>query len=344
MRIARTVTIAAAGLALITTLAACGGGVDGSAQAAANSIQAAISANQGAEGSRDNGGADESTESSESDVATSEADASTEAAAAPITRTIGKTGWYDGFAITVDDVTAEQGFGDGVDVTVNFSYQNLGIEDDTPPDADVQVDGQSQEGFFDSPGIPGGGKAKGTAVLTVSPEKASDSITFDEAIDKVALVYGDAGDNQTTIPLAESGEVDSVEPKVLTATGTMSQGQINVELVSGTLAPSYESGEKGDALLNLRIKLTCAAGCQAQGYNTGLDEFSITGPDGSSVLADSRSDYCCDALYPETVSDSERNVLTFVVAAPGTGAYKLTYSNSYLTSTGVAPGTIDFTA
>ena len=111
-------------------------------------------------------------------------------------------------------------------------------------------------------------------------------------------------------------QVDSVEPKVLTAAGTLTQGQINVEVVSGTLAPSYESGEKGDALLNLRIKLTCAAGCQAQGYNTGVEEFSITGPDGTSVLADSRSDYCCDALYPETVSDSERNVLTFVVAAP----------------------------
>lgn len=341
MRIARTVTFAAAGLTLIAALAACGGGVEGSAQAAANSIQAAISANQGTEGVRDNGGTEESSEPA---ADTSEADVSTDAAAAPITRTIGKTGWYDGFAITVDEVTAEQGFGDGVDITVSFSYQNLGTENDSPPNADVQVDGQSQDGFFDSPGIPGGGQAKGTAVFSVSPEKASETITFDEAIDKVTLVYGDAADNQTSIPLAESGQVDSVEPTVLTATGSLSQGQINVEVVSGTLTPSYESGEKGDALLNLRIKLTCAAGCQAQGYNTGVEEFSITGPDGTSVLADSRSDYCCDALYPETVSDSERNILTFVVPMPGTGAYKLTYTNPYLTSTGVAPGTFDFTA
>ena len=61
MRIARTVTLAAAGLALITTLAACGGGVDGSAQAAANSIQAAIKSNQAtadsAAGSADTSGA-----------------------------------------------------------------------------------------------------------------------------------------------------------------------------------------------------------------------------------------------------------------------------------------------
>ncbi len=345
MRVARTITIAAAGLALITALTACGGGVEGSAQAAANSIQAAISANQGVTGSKDNGGPGSTeTGAGTSDAGTTDADVSTSEAAAALTRTIGKTGWYDGFAITVDDVTAEQGFGGGVDLTVDFSYQNLGTEQDSPPDADVQVEGQSQQGFFDSPGIPGGGKAKGTAVLTVEPEKASDTLTFDQAIDKVSLVYGDAGDNQTTIPLAESGTVDSIEPKTLTAAGTLTQGQIVVEVVSGTLVPSYESGEKGDALLNLRIKLTCAAGCQAQGYNTGVEEFSITGPDGTSVLADSRSDYCCDALYPETVSDSERNVVTFVVPSPGTGAYKLTYTNPYLTSTGVPPGTFDFTA
>lgn len=345
MRFARTATIAAAGLTLITTLAACGGGnVEGSAQAAANSIQAAISANQGAgTGSRDNGRA---TGSSEQAAGSTSGEATTGATAttAALTRTIGKTGWYDGFAITVDDVTAEQGFGNGVDLTVNLSYSNLGTENDTPPDADVQVDGQSQDGSFNSSGIPGGGKAKGTAVVTISPEKSSDTMTLDQAIDKVSLVYGDAGDNQTTIPLAGSGKVDSVEPKVLTTTGSLSQGQINVEVVGGTLTPSYESGQKGDALLNLRIKLTCAAGCQPQGYNTGVEEFSITEPDGTTVLADSRSKYCCDALYPETVSDSEQNILTFVVPAPGAGAYQLAYKNAYLTSTGVAPGTFDFTA
>jgi hypothetical protein len=62
------------------------------------------------------------------------------------------------------------------------------------------------------------------------------------------------------------------------------------------------------------------------------------GPDGSSVLADSRSGYCCDAIYAPTVSDNGRNILTFVVPAPGTGAYTLTYSNAYLTSTGNSAG------
>jgi hypothetical protein len=338
MRIARTVTLAAAGMALITTLAACGGGVDGSAQAAANNIQDAIKAAQSSEGSRVAGGpADSATDASTADVSTS-------AAPTPVTREIGKTGWYDGFAITVADATAEQGFGDGVDVTVNLSYQNLGTEDDTPPDADIEIDGATQEGFFDTPGIPGGGKAKGSVVVTVVPEKRTDTLTLDQAIDKVNLVYGDAADNQTTIPLAAAADVVSIEPKVLPAAGTLSQGQITIDVVSGSLVPSYESGEKGKSLLNLRIKLTCAAGCQAQGYNTGVEEFSVTGPDGTSVLADSRSDYCCDALYPETVSDNERNIITFVVPSPGAGAYTLIYKNPSLTEAGTAPATLALTA
>lgn len=94
--------------------------------------------------------------------------------------------------------------------------------------------------------------------------------------------------------------------------------------------------------------MTCAAGCQAAGYLALLGEFSLTGADGSSVLADNRSGYCCDAIYPTTVSDNERNILTFVVPSPSTGSYTLTYtltySNAYLTSTGVPPATFDFTA
>jgi len=338
MRISRTATLAAAGLALITTLAACGGGVDGSAQAAANDIQAAIKANQPSEGSRvADAPAEIATETSDPDVSTSPAPA-------PVTREIGKTGWHDGFAMTVVDATAEQGFGDGVDVTINLSYQNLGTEDGTPPDADIEIGGENQEGLFDTPGIPGGGKAKGSVVFTVVPDKPNETQTFDQAIDKVSLVYGDAADNQTVIPLAASADVVSVQPKVLAAAGTMSQGQINIDVVSGSLIPSYESGEKGKTLLNFRVKLTCAAGCQAQGYNTGVAEFSVTGPDGTSVLADSRSEYCCDALYPETVSDNERNIITFVVASPGTGAYTLTYKNSSMTAAGTAPGTLAITA
>jgi hypothetical protein len=300
----------------------------------------------------DDGGGEEAvvtrpaTQTGEGDGTTSSAaggEGSSTTTGESVSRKVGKTGWYAGFAVTVDEVTAEPGFGDNVELTVNFTYQNLGTEEGNPPEANIEFDGELVDGLYDSPGIPGKGKAGGSVSFAVAPERGQSSQTPDEAIDKVVLVYGDAGDNQTKIPLAAAGKVESVEPKELTTSGKMVQGQLNFEIAGGTLAPSYETGEKGKTLLNLRVKITCAPDCQASGYNTGRAEFSITGPNGSSVVADDRSEYCCDAIYPGTVSDDASNILTFVVPSPGTGAYKLTYQNPRLTAEGTPPATLDFT-
>ncbi len=117
-----------------------------------------------------------------------------------------------------------------------------------------------------------------------------------------------------------------------------------VDVSDGSLAPSYDSGEKGRYLLDLRIKLTCAPGCQAQGWSVDISDFTLTGPDGKVLAPDNRSQFCCEALYPETVSDSKHNVLTFVVPTPGTGSYTLTYSQPAQTDAGLAPATLAFTA
>ena len=337
MRIARTVTLAAAGLALITTLAACGGGVDGSAQAAANSIQAAIKSNQTADVSlpvrRTPAGHEPVTPTSAPVRPRRPSPGRSER---PAGTTVSRSPWWT--------QPLNRASATGLTSRSTCSTRTSAPRTATRRTPTSRSTGKPRKGLFDTPGIPGGGKAKGSVVLTVVPDKPKDTLTFDQAIDKVNLVYGDAADNQTSIPLAKSAEVASIEPKDLPAAGTLSQGQITIDVVSGTLVPSYESGEKGKSLLNLRVKLTCAAGCQAQGYNTGVEEFSVTGPDGTSVIADSRSEYCCDALYPETVSDSERNIVTFVVPSPGTGAYTLTYKNPSLTTAGTAPGTLAFTA
>ena len=240
-------------------------------------------------------------------------------------------------------MTSQPDFGDSYAVTINFTYRNLGTDPATPPEASVEADGEVQSGFFDTPTIPGAAKAKGTVAVHVVPNDG-EKLSADQSIDKVILVYGNASDNQTTIPLAAGAKVESIEPKSLTVAGKLVQGPLNFEVVSGASAPSYEAGDKGKALLNLKIKISCAPDCAASGYNTGREEFSIIGPDGNSIVADQRSPYCCDAIYPGTVSDNQRNVLTFVVALPGTGKYTLTYKNPSLTSGGTAPATFDFTA
>ena len=94
----------------------------------------------------------------------------------------------------------------------------------------------------------------------------------------------------------------------------------------------------------MRVKLTCATGCQASGYYVDRTYFTLTDSAGDKLAVDGRSRFCCEALYPETVSDGESNVLTFVVDAPGTGDYTLTYEDPALTTAGSPPATIAFTA
>ncbi len=333
----RLITGCIAGAVLAGALAGCGEG--STAGTAAANIAAAVSSASAA--------AQTAEPPAITNVTTAETDAPTSASTGTslaVKRNLNRTGWYDGFAITVVDASATPGFGDDVDVEVSFLYENLGIEKGRAPQGAIEADGVTTDGEYDNPdGIPGQGKGKGSVVFTVAPPTDA-ALDLGDAMDAVTLVYGDASDNQTKIPLADDGKVDSVEPQKITTTGTMKQGDITIEVLGGSLAPSYESGEKGKALLNLRITLTCAPGCAASGYNTGFEQFSVTGPGGTSVTADDRSEYCCDALYPETVSDSERNVLTFVVPAPATGRYTLTYSNPNLTSAGTAPATLPFTA
>ncbi len=336
----RIVGVAVAAAALVGLLAGCSSGVQGSAQALAGSIEAAVGSAEALP-----------TEPSESSESAAESSASSAATAKrsvaepePVTRDLQKTGWWGGFAITVDTVTAEQGFGDGVDVTIELTYENLGTEPVYAPVPTVEIDGAVVESFLDNtPEVPGGGRTGATLSVSV-PSGQGAATSFDPAIDAVRLVLGDAGDNQTVIPLAADAPVDSIEPQELAVTGTLGQGEIVVDVVSGSLAPSYESGEKGTSLLDLRITVSCAPGCSPYGYNVDRSQFSLTAPDGTSIAPDDRSWYCCDAIYPDTISDDEHNELTFLVDAPGTGAYTLTFADPAQVSAGAAPGTFAFTA
>jgi len=262
----------------------------------------------------------------------------------PLTVQVDKTGWYAGFAVAVEEVTANEGFR-GVDLEVRLSFENQTDDIGYTPTASVEVDGAVHEVFADNEGeVPAGAIAKGTVSFNVEPANSADTISFEDAIDSVVLVYGDARDNQTRIPLAADADVESVQPKDLPLAGGTAQGQVQIELAGGTLGPSYESGEKNRYLVDVRIKLTCATGCQASGYYVDRTYLTLTGSAGDKLPADRRSGFCCEALYPETVSDAESNVLTFVVDAPGTGDYTLTYEDPALTTAGSPPATIAFTA
>jgi hypothetical protein len=325
------VTAAAVGLS------GCSSAIPGQASAAsdlASAINSAASTTPTDPGTTEPSSAASSTSESESTTSSAERE--------PLTREIGKTGWYDGFAITVDEATASESFG-GVDLEVSYTLENLGTDVGFPPRPSIQIDGNAQDGFFDAPSeVPAGGRSEGTATLFVSEDEDA-PLDFDEAMDRVVWVYGDAEDNQTLIPFDESEDVTSIEPRDLEVTGTLTQGQIITEVRSGRLSPSYESGDKDVFNIDLSIKITCAADCSPSGWYIDRSDFSLTGPDGLSNTPDDRlSGFCCEALYPDTISDDERNVLTFQVDAPATGDFTLTLNNASTADAGVAPATFAF--
>ena len=162
-----------------------------------------------------------------------------------VTRSVEKTGWYDGFAITVGKVTAEPGPTDYLAITVNLTTENLGKDPNYPPEPDITVDGLNIDAMVDAREIPGGGKAESTVNFGLSSDDPDVQLDPDTALDTVLLTYGTPEDNQTIIPLAADAEVTSDQPITLDAAGTLQQDQIIVEMKGGTLAPSYESGEKG---------------------------------------------------------------------------------------------------
>ncbi|MGX1805365.1 hypothetical protein ACWIGI_06590 [Nocardia sp. NPDC055321] len=236
-------------------------------------------------------------------------------------RTIGKTGWYEGFEITVDKATVVPDEYGGAKIRVDITYKNTTTDTKTlsvyPA---LQFGGEVDGGAgFDNPTVPGKGTATGSA--TTSIQKLSDP---GHLIDTLTLVYGQAADNQTIIPLAAGGKVVSVAPETLNVSGTLTQDQTTVQITGGTLTPSYTKNENGKMDLALRITLRGGSGIPDGGTNVFYDYFTIKTPDGQSLPADIRGPIN-ELLNRNETIDNAKNYVVFVVPSPAEGAYVVTY-------------------
>lgn len=237
-------------------------------------------------------------------------------------RTIGKTGWYDDFTITVDRATVVPDQYGGAEVTLDITYANTGLTDRmlglTPT---LLVSGELDGGAtFDSPTVAAGGKGRGEATTPVQ--------SFDDAehlIDTLTVVYGTATDNQTIIPLAADAEVQSVQPRDIPISATLTQGDTTVTVTGATLHPSYSTGDRGRSDLALRVTLTGGAGIPAGGTNIYYQYFSVRTPDGRTLPADFKGPIN-ELLAANQTIDRPDTVAVFVVDSPGTGAYTLSYN------------------
>ncbi|MEV6253677.1 hypothetical protein AB0L97_10515 [Nocardia sp. NPDC051911] len=253
-------------------------------------------------------------------------------------RTVGKTGWYDGFDITVDKATVVPDEYGGAKVRVDITYKNTTLDNHTLSITPSLLVGKEVDGgaIFDSPTVPGNGSATGTA--TTSFKSAKDA---EHLIDTMTVVYGSAADNQTKIPLAAAGKVDSVQPKALAVTGTLVQDQTTIQVTGGRISPSYTKDENGKSDLALRIKLVGGPGIAAGGTNIYYDYFTVRTPDGQTVAADIRGPIN-ELLNANETIDNPKNYVVFVVPSPGTGPYTVTYNAQKQEGAATAP-TLSFT-
>jgi hypothetical protein len=264
---------------------------------------------------------------------------------APLPVTVAKTGWYGGFAITVESATATSEFGHA-EVEMNLSYLNIGRAAGYVPRGSVEVDGAVSSTVDDisSDEIPAGATGRGTIVVGgVEAQTPDGSIDLQKAVDSIVLVYGEQGDNRTLIPLAAGQPVDSIEPKDLPVGGRLNQSQVIIEVVDGRLVPSWDSGEAGKRVVDLRIKVSCAADCRPSGYYADRDYFTLTDPAGTKLPADAaRSGYCCEAIYPATIVQGNDLTVAFVVDEATAGTWTLTYEDPSVTAEGFPPGSLTF--
>ncbi|WP_433714323.1 hypothetical protein ACQP2U_09535 [Nocardia sp. CA-084685] len=236
-------------------------------------------------------------------------------------RTIGKTGWYEGFDITVDKATVVPDEYGGAKVLINITYKNTTPDNKTiSNNTYLQVDKEVDAGAsFDSPTVPGKGSATGK--VTTSVKTLHDT---EHLLDTITVIYGQASDNQTRIPLKASAQVDGVAPKTLNVTGKLVQDQTTIEITGGTLSPSYTKNERDKMDLSLRIKIVGGPGIAAGGLNVFYDYFTVKTPDGQTISADIRGPIN-ELLNTNETIDNAKNYVVFVVPSPAIGTYVVTY-------------------
>ena len=271
-------------------------------------------------------------------------------APATVSRVVNKTGWYDGFAITVHKVTASEQdsssapststnssglssetspfVGPSIRFDIDLSYQDMvnathvpGQDKNGDPDPDrtgyLEVNGAVVKLDFDSPQVAPGAKAPGSA--TASIEVPKNMTSLDDVIDSVTLVYGQTDANQTKIPFAGGSAVSSLEPRGIPV-GQIVGTSPSIELKNAYLWPSYQKGEKDRYELWVEILAQCTPGgsfCGDGGF-IATGALSVTSPTGKTVVADARSEWDDELLR---IGDNVDKWAVFVIDAPAKGDY-----------------------
>jgi len=252
----------------------------------------------------------------------------------PVTKTVGKTVEYGGFAMTVVEATftatptpsyattttqSGKAAANPGTLDLSMSVQNLTPESLNPQgEYSVETKGASLApgSLSDLPEVPGDGKAPGKLTLSVT------DFSFDDAV----ITFGAATEHQAKVPLGNTGDLVTYEDTTQPITGSATSGVVTIA-VSKALTQSYgparsshKQAAKGQVYLSIEASVTTT---QKYGLSFSDGNVSLTGPDGTAsvpVQALSSNGGCCEVI---TNLAPMKWTFTFAVTEPHAGKYTL---------------------
>jgi hypothetical protein len=238
--------------------------------------------------------------------------------------------WHAGFMVTLGEARLTEGDFGGLAVEIEAMFENLGKTGNRPNSTLVlQSGGQDYTDSTlsqDIPFVSVGETADGLITFRVD-----EAFSFDDAV----LVVGMPTNNQAMVPLTPgAGELVSLEPQEIPASGSATAGAVTVTLTGAELRadiPETQSElEAGHLVLRVFFSATPQAGIQLGQGTLVSDNVALKLPDGSSAAV--RDDGVSGVN--ELLQGKEGTTITdlsarFDVPSPASGEYAFIIKGKY---------------
>ena len=238
--------------------------------------------------------------------------------------------WHAGFKVTLGEARLTAGGVGMLGMEIDVVFENLSDADATPDSNLVlQSGGQNYtESTLDQeiPQVPGGLSSNGLITFQVD-----EAFRFDDAV----LVVGLPSNNQAMVPLTPgAGEVVSLEPQEIAASGSATAGALTVTLtgveVRADLPEKHDEEEEGKLALTVFFSAMPVAGIQIGQGVLQNGNVALKLPDGTSVAVRSDGISGVNELLQgkegTTISDLS---VRFDVPSPAAGEYALIIKGKY---------------
>jgi hypothetical protein len=243
---------------------------------------------------------------------------------------VDQTYWHAGFKVTLGEATLTEGDFGSLAVAIEAVFENLGDEDATPDSSLVLQSGGNNytESTFDQdiPQVPAGLSSNGLITFQVDEEFSLEDAT---------LLVGISSNNQATVPLtAGAGDLVSLEPQEIVASGQGTAGAVTAAISGGELRADlpdqHSEMEAGKLALTVFFSVTPQAGIQLGQGVLSSENLALKLPDGTSVSVRSDGVSGVNELLQgregTTISDLSAR---FEVPEPAEGEYAFILKGKY---------------